>query len=160
MDINATERKAHTMEINDREYLKETQEALEKLLRAEISKINDVSTEKLVAVERVTDIKLNAIENATAVYKDTTRDHLEGMNEFREQINKERATFWTRELQQQYGMSDKETHDKIEERIKRLESKSDITSGVASQKSVTYTMILAISSLVLAIISFVIRFYG
>lgn len=140
------------LEIDSREYLKETQKNLELLLRSEISSVCELSNERLKALDVLVQERLKAIDEATKVYVTATAEKI-----VRQETDRQASTFWTRELQKAAELSINLQLTKITERLEILEKTRYIQQGMASQKSVTIAQIVSGISVAIALISLLSR---
>ena len=91
--------------------------------------------------------RLNAHEKALEIARREMERRLEGMNEFREQLNHQTATFLTRT---EIGLM----HEKIDNDITDLKKAKNIAEGKASVASVYVAWLLAILSLIVGLLGY------
>ena len=94
--------------------------------------------------------RIQALEKATEVAARGMERRLEGMNEFRSQLEKQTRTFVDKEAYQH-------RHDMVCDRIKELESFKDKLDGKASASALQLTTILAVAALVIAVFGLLIE---
>jgi len=140
-----------------KEYFEKKSSMMESNFSKEMKYINDLLLIRLDALTAVIDSKMAAVDLATKIYKETTDNRLETMNEFRAQLGAQAATFWTRELHEVYDRNKQERECKIDDRISELEKVRYTQGGIASQKALTITTGLSIIALLTALIGLLIK---
>jgi hypothetical protein len=103
-----------------------------------------------VSLKEHLESRIHALEKATQVAKDEMDRRLEGMNRFRDQLDKQTRTF----VDKDYFEHHCETNN---DRIAKLESFKDQMTGKADQKSVTNAIIIAVISIAISIVSIIIN---
>ncbi len=104
---------------------------------------------EVVTMRDYIDTKIEALEKATTLAKETMERRLEGMNEFRDALKDQNTTFITRA---EYENLCKEVQELRESRAE--------LSGKADQKSVNTTFIIAILGVVTAFVGILLRLLG
>ena len=97
-----------------------------------------------VSWKEYVDVRLKELEKGNILTKSEMDRRLEGMNEFRRQLDKQANTFITRI-----------EHDSVCDRIKSLELSRAELSGKASQSSVITTTIIASLGILIGVIGLV-----
>ena len=95
--------------------------------------------------------RLGALEKATSLAANNMERRLESMNEFRQQLREQAATFVSKT---EYDSKHQLLIDKISD---LRESRAEL-AGKASQKSVVITLIVAILSILISLISIIQKF--
>ena len=142
-----------------KEHVIALQIAMESKFVTEIRLMREIFETKIIGYNEKIETKLEAIDRATAIYKDTTDRHLESMNRFREENKEHTRLFYTRELHESYANRMDLSLVKMEERLRHLEASRDKLQGMASQKSVTTAQGIAIGSIILALVGMILHLY-
>jgi hypothetical protein len=131
---------------------------------------NKFVDEKFIAIEEARKLAIASIEEARKLAKTEQDRRLDGMNEFREQLNVQATTFMAREVyeREHKGLTDTITakfstqDDKFETALKPLQTFVNQTQGSQATKNwlvpsgpVLITLIIAIIGMVLAISNFI-----
>jgi hypothetical protein len=95
------------------------------------------------------EVRIDALEKATEVAAKEMNRRLEGMNEFRAQLDKQTRTFIDKDHFESRW-------DSLCNRVVSLENFKERQVGKANQKDVTITLIVALSSLALGIGSIIV----
>jgi len=104
--------------------------------------------EDSISLREYIDLKYNDIKQSTELARNSMDKRLDGMNEFRETLKDQASRFITRT----------EIDSKMEvvySNIKNLEISKATLEGKASQSSLTFTIIMSVLGLIIAIISLI-----
>jgi hypothetical protein len=104
----------------------------------------------MISIKEYFDAKLDALEKSICLSRDTLNARLENMNEFRESLKDQTASFFTRKEHDFYA-------EKIESQLKSLELSRAILEGKASQKTMNVTLMLSIISIIIGVIALIVR---
>ena len=105
-------------------------------------------TENTISLREYIDIKVSAIDRATSNAYVSMEKRLEGMNEFRNQLKDQNATFITK--------AEYSAHmNKLEEDIRMLRESKATLEGKASQTSVNIALGISIIGLILTVLNIV-----
>lgn len=102
--------------------------------------------EPTVSLRDYFDSKITSLDKATSVASSNMERRLEGMNEFRAQLKDQAALFFTRAEHQAYL-------EKVDADIRVLRESKATLEVKASQKAVTFSTIVALIGVILAIAS-------
>jgi hypothetical protein len=105
---------------------------------------------KIHALEKQMEIKFDSINKATQIAITNNEKRLEGMNEFREQLENQSSTFITRN---EHEIINKQIVDDIRS---LRESRAEL-QGKASQNSVFIGYIISIVAIIISIITYFIK---
>jgi predicted nucleic acid-binding Zn-ribbon protein len=129
----------------------------------QMQRCNDISKDKLEDVKETVialEVEVTSIREAIKIAKDTVDTRLEGMNEFRNQLKDQASTFIPRsEYLTHYGALIQRL-DMQDIDIRGLRESRAELKGKASQNSVTISYIIGVASLMLALVSLVLRALG
>ena len=104
----------------------------------------------VVSLKEHLEVRITALEKATQVAKTEMDRRLEGMNEFRSQLDKQTRTFVDKEYFNHCNES-------LDRRIKDLEVHKGKMEGKADQSSLQTTTVLAIAALALSTFGLIVR---
>jgi hypothetical protein len=99
-------------------------------------------------LEKLIVSKAEAAERALELAKENLSIRLEGMNQFRAQLDKQAATFITRA-----------EHNVVEREIQSLRESRAELAGKADQKTVNTALILSVCSLIIGILALAVRIF-
>ena len=99
-------------------------------------------------LEKLIVSKAEAAERALELAKENLSIRLEGMNQFRAQLDKQAATFITRT-----------EHTVVEKDIANLRESRAKLAGKADQKTVNTALILSVCSLIIGILALAVRIF-
>jgi len=108
--------------------------------------MREVLIARIEALREYTDTRFKAQEDATERARASMEKRLDGMNEFRDTLKDQGATFIT-----------KTEHSAWCDRVSKLELSKATLEGKADQKSVTTALIIALIGIALAVISIIIN---
>lgn len=106
-----------------------------------------------ISLKEYFNIRVDAIEKSIEVAHEEMNRRLEGMNEFRKQLDRQSDDFFSRSEHELFRR-------KVEEDIQGLREFRSEMRGKASQSSVILSTLLAVGGLLLASISIVLGFFG
>jgi len=95
-----------------------------------------------------TDLKINALKEATTLAKDSMEIRLEGMNRFREDLREQAKTLYSRQEHDLYAA-------KVTDQIQNHQSILDQLKGKAEQSAVNIALLLAAIATILSLIDFI-----
>ena len=107
----------------------------------------------IVSLREHLESEIGHVKETMRVFKDVLEVRLEGMNELREQINRERGLSLFRPEHDA-------VHKVLENQLRSLEISRAELSGKASQMSVVWTAVLTVLALMLSGIAIVVAFVG
>jgi Fe2+ transport system protein B len=102
-------------------------------------------------LEKLFNFRLEAVEKATRLAANTLEKRLEGMNEFREQLNQQADTFMPRS---EYSFG----HTRLEQDVRELRESKAKLEGKADQSSVNLALLLGIFGMLISILSVILSF--
>ena len=108
---------------------------------------------RLNALQELILTRLEAIDKAVQVAHGVLQERLEGMNLFRDQLREQATTFATR------AETDLR-HDAIEKDLRELRLYKAKIEGMASQRSVNFTMIIAVVGAIAGVVGLMLRMTG
>lgn len=106
-----------------------------------------------VSLRDYIDTRLRAIEQASGLSQNALERRLEAMNEIRDALKDQNATFITR-------LEYKAAHDRLVSDIQMLRESKAMLEGKASQSGLNMALTIAVIGLVLSFIGIVMRFLG
>ena len=123
--------------------------ALEKLLCFKIS-----------ALEKEMHARLAELDRATSLASDALEERLEGMNEFRAQLDKQAGTFVSDADLKAMRILLEAKIDLVKTDVSFLREASAEAKGKASQQSVNLSTFLAVGGILMAAISLALKIFG
>lgn len=101
-------------------------------------------------IKELLETKFNAIEQSTKLATETLNARLESMNEFRGAMKDQMANAFTKPEQNFYA-------EKVSAEIKSLELSRATLEGKASQKSVTYAILISVIGALFGMAGFILK---
>jgi len=114
---------------------------------------SQIHSGEFVTLRDYIDTRLRAIEQSTDLTREGLERRLEAMNEIRNALKDQNQTFMTRA---EY----KPAHDRIVADIQSLRESRALLEGKASQGALNTTLAISIISLIIGLVSLVMRFLG
>ena len=95
-----------------------------------------------------TDLKVNALKEATTLAKDAMEVRLEGMNNFRDDLRDQAKSLYSRQEHDLYA-------EKVNDQIQNHQSILDQLKGKAEQSTVMIALLMSSIATILALIDFI-----
>ena len=123
--------------------------------------LRDFFTREIAGLKEYFDIKIDSMDKALVVAQREMERRLEGMNEFRAQLDRQNSEFITRQqfeskheaIQEQFESK----HEANKKDIQDLKLTGALLEGKASQKSLNFVMFVSVASLIIGAISIILR---